>query len=213
VNLRKSVIKSEKNDFEDMGGAVEAMRNINRHFKTGTLPNTDFSLKDLEDYVYHLISIQEKDGSWTVSASPEQLAGDEKIEFITYPSFLALGTLVMAPDYLTEKLIEGREESLKKGFASLRLEGYGEDSLFQIIEMVLMLIEAGVPPWLKEREDDKDYQEFITSLISLREKVHSRLEKGDTTLSFGGDYRSIFELVTSGLSVLRRGIYKQEPEK
>lgn len=202
MNLRKKVIKSKKNDYEDMGGAVEAMRNVNRHFKTGTLPNDQFSLADLETYVNHLIMIQEPDGSWTVSAFPEELAGDEKVEFAIYPTYLALGTLVLAEEYLPETEFPGRDDALRKGFSILKMEGYGEDSLFQIIEMVLMLIEAAVPPWLKSRRDNEVYYQVTMKLISFRDKLQSRIDAGDTVLSFGGDYRSIFELVVSGLSVL-----------
>ncbi|MDC7220919.1 MAG: hypothetical protein PQJ59_13370 [Spirochaetales bacterium] len=202
MNLRKKVIKSKDNDYEKMGGAVEAMRNVVRHFRTGTLPNDEFSLEDLKAYTTHIIDIQEEDGTWTVSADAKQLAEDEKIEFLSYPTFIGLCTLVMADEYLPGGDFPGREEALRKGFAALKLEGYGEDSLFQMIEMIIILIEAAVPPWLKDRRSDEVYNNAALKLISFRDKLQSRLDAGDTILSFGGDYREIFELVTSGLSVL-----------
>ncbi|MBN2627864.1 MAG: hypothetical protein JXA95_14450 [Spirochaetales bacterium] len=202
MNLKKKVIKNKENDYEKMGGAVEAMRNVVRQFRLGNLPSPEFSLDDLEDYCRHLMDIQEDNGTWTVAARPEQLAEDELVEFVAYPTFIALGALVMIEEFLPDRECPGKEEVLSKGFSAIRLEGYGEDSLFQIIEMILIFIEAGVPPWLKSRRDEPGYNNTALKLISFRDKLQSRLDAGDTILPFGGDYRPIFELVVSGLSVL-----------
>ena len=202
MNLRNKIIKSKDNDYEEMAGAVESMRNINRHFNTGTLPNQDFSLTDLKKYIFHLIDIQEKDGSWTVASSIQILSGDETVEFVTYPSYLALGSLVLVAETLPEESFEGIENALVKGFQFIKLEGYGEDTIFQIIEMVLMLIESGIPPWLAKRKGEEIFYNTTMKLISFRDRLQSRLDAGDTVLSYGGDYKSIFELVVSGLAVL-----------
>jgi hypothetical protein len=202
MNLRKIIIKSKENDYEKMGGAVEAMRNVVRHFRLGDLPSSEFSMEELKEYIAHLIDIQEENGTWTVSANPEQLSEDEQVEFVSYPTFLGLGTLVMADEFLPKENFKGREESLRKGFFALKLEGYGEDSLFQMIEMILILIEAEVPVWLKNKRTDDILNNKAVKLISFRDKLQSRLDAGDTILPFGGDYREIFELVTSGLAVL-----------
>ena len=202
MNLRKKIIKSKDNDYEKMGGAVEAMRNVVRQFRLGNLPSGEFSLEEYKNYAAHLIDIQEEDGTWTVSERPETLAEDEKVEFISYPTFLGLGTLVMAGELFPEENFSGIDEALLKGFSAIKLEGFGEDSLFQIIEMVLILIEAGIPPWLKERRDEEIYNHTAIKLISFRDKLQSRVDGGDTILSFGGDYRRIFELVVAGLEVL-----------
>ncbi|MDC7224620.1 MAG: hypothetical protein PQJ60_12825 [Spirochaetales bacterium] len=202
MNLRKQVVKSRENDYEKMGGVVESMRNVVRHFRVADLPSEEFTLDDLKAYISHIIDIQEEDGTWTVSAHPEQLSEDEKVEFVSFPSFLGVSTLVMAEEYLPDEDFPGREDALEKGFAALKLEGYGEDSLFQMIEMILILIEAAVPPWLKSKRSRQVYNHTAVKLISFRDRLQSRLDAGDTILSFGGDYREIFELVTAGLSVL-----------
>lgn len=202
MNLRKKIVKSEKNDFEKMAGSVEAMRNVVRHFKVGTLPNDEFSLEDYREYCEHLIQIQEINGSWTVAGDPSFLSGDEVVEFITYPSYLALGALVMHDEILSGELLEGRDKALVNGFSQAKLEGYGEDSLFQTIEMVFMMIEAGIPPWLVNMRSEESFYPISIKLISLRDKLQSRLDGGDTILPFGGDYKEIFELVVAGLSVL-----------
>ena len=202
MNLRKTVNKSKENDYEKMGGAVESMRNVVRQFRLGNLPSEDFTLEDFQGYVSHLIHIQEEDGSWTVASYPEQLGDDERVEFISYPTFLGVGTLVMAEEFLPAADFPGFDDVLKKGFSAMKLEGYGEDSLFQIIEMVLILIEAGIPLWIKDKRSIDVYNHKALKLISFRDKLQSRLDAGDTILSFGGDYREIFELVVSGLSVI-----------
>jgi len=202
VNLRKKIIKNKENDYEEMAGAVEAMRNVVRQYRLGNLPSGEFSLNDLEEYCRHLIDIQEEDGSWTVSSRPDELAEDEKVEFLVYPTYIGLGTLVMADEYLPGRDFPGREEALARGFAALKLEGYGEDSLFQVIEMILMLIEAGVPPWLGNRRDRAEYKPAAAHLVAFRDRLQNRLDRGDTVLPYGGDYRPIFELLVAGLSVL-----------
>ena len=202
MNLRKTVNKSKENDYEKMGGAVESMRNVVRQFRLGNLPSEEFTLEDFQKYISHLIDIQEEDGSWTVASRPEQLADDEKVEFIAYPTFLAVGTLVMAEEFLPEADFAGFDGVLEKGFSAMKLEGYGEDSLFQIIEMVLILIEAGIPLWIADKRSIDVYNNKALKLISFRDKLQSRLDAGDTILSFGGDYREIFELVVSGLSLI-----------
>ena len=202
MNLRKTVIKSKENDYEKMSGAVESMRNVVRQFRLGNLPDEEFSLDDFRDYINHLIDIQNEDGTWTVASRPDQLAEDERVEFISFPTFLGVGALVMADEFLPGEEFPGLDEAREKGVSAIKLEGYGEDSLFQMIEMILILIEAGIPVWIGDKRSHEIYGRKVRELIFFRERLEARLDGGDTVLPFGGDYRAIFELVVSGLSVL-----------
>jgi len=80
---------------------------------------------------------------------------------------------------------------------SRNLEGFGYNSPFQKIESLHIFIEGSVIELLNS--DPRICPACYNCLIEAKEEILEALEKGNTTMEYGGDYREQYELVLKGL--------------
>ncbi|MBF9015492.1 MULTISPECIES: hypothetical protein [unclassified Oceanispirochaeta] len=206
----KKFLTNKDNDYESMTSRVGQMRIFLEHILAGRVPNEKYSQDSLLQYCRSLVEGQRDGmegldaGSWSVSPSPLEIAEDDKNDYHFFPTYIALATLVFCGEKDSRvKDIPGYDDALKKGFSfavSSELNGYGFNSLFQQMEAVLILGSGGCPRYLVSNPDSGPV--MISRLKELGNDFQQRLDKDDTILSFGGDYKRQFTLACKLLEPL-----------
>lgn len=209
LTVKKFLINKD-NDYEKMTSRVGQMRIFLDHILAERIPNKTFSQDSLLEYCRSLVEGQRGEmeglqaGSWSVSPAPGEVAEDDRVDYHFFPSYIALATLVhcgLKDSRVRE--IPGYEDALKNGFAfavSSDLNGYGFNSLFQQMEAVLILGSGSCPAYLRSHPDC--CPDLLRRLQELHDDFRTRLDSGDTVLSFGGDYRKQFALACKLLEPL-----------
>ncbi|MDC7235516.1 MAG: hypothetical protein PQJ58_19965 [Spirochaetales bacterium] len=206
----KKFLINEDNDYERMTSRVGQMRIFLDHILAGRVPNEKFGKDSVLQYCRSLVEGQREAaeglaaGSWSVSPAPGEVEEEDRIDYHFFPTYIALSTLVYcaAQDPRVSE-IPSYHEVLKKGFAfavSANLDGYGFNSLFQQLEAVLILGSGLCPAYLLEHPDSSPA--LLARLKELGAEYKERLEKNDTVLAFGGDYKKQFTIACTLLEPL-----------
>ena len=206
----KKFIINKDNDYEKMTSRVGQMKIFLEHILAGRVPNEEYSADSLLGFCRSLVEGQRggepglAEGSWSVCSSPLDIAEDDRMDYHFFPTFIALSLLVgCAGKDPRVRDIPGFDEALKKGFSfavSENLEGYGFNSFFQQMEAILILGSGACPSWLQSHPECCPPMAQRLGLLGVEYK--KRLDKGDTILSFGGDYKIQFQLATKFLAPL-----------
>jgi len=210
LTLKKYFV-NKTNEYEDMTSRVGALRIFLENILSGQVPNDEYGVEKLTRFCQSLIDGQRigvaglRDGSWSVSPDPSEISEEDLVDYHYFPTYIALSLLITCSEKYPEEIgsLPGLNEVLIRGFEfSLtgNLEGFGFNSLFQQVESVLILGSGGCIRWLA------DHPEVCPSLAARLKEIggeyKSRLEKGDTVLPFGGDYKPQFTLALKTLEPL-----------
>lgn len=199
--LKKFKINKD-NDYEDLLSTAGRMKIFLENVLSGQVPHDTYKPETLFHYCRSLVEGQRGEepglaaGSWSVSPVPEEIGEEDAMDIHYFPTMIALATLVFCGNkYAEVRDIPGYEDSLKRGFGfaiSGGLKGIGFNSFFQEMESVLILGSGGCPLWLKEHPEA--CPALAERLLELGREYALRLEKNDTVLEFGGDYKRQFVL-------------------
>ena len=210
LTLKKFFVNKD-NDYNDMAERVGARRIFMENVIAGRVPNEEYTLDKLVFYCQSLIDGQRRDvpglpdGSWSISPDPSEISEEDQVDYHYFPTFIALSTLIFSAKKFPREIgaLPGLDEALAGGFEFAltgNLEGYAFNSLFQQIESVLILGSGGCPSWLAEHPSV--CPALAERLREIGLDYQNRLEKGDTVLSFGGDYKPQFSLAVKFLKPL-----------
>ncbi|MDA3957390.1 hypothetical protein [Oceanispirochaeta sp.] len=213
LTIKKFLINKD-NDYEKMTSRVGQMKIFLEHILAGRVPNENYSSDSLLSFCHSLVQGQRpaepglEEGSWSVSATAADIEDEDRMDYHYFPTFLALSLLISCGSQDSRvKEIPGYEDALKKGFGfavSENLEGFGFNSFFQQMEAVLIMGSGGCPLWLKAHPDSCPV--LVDRLGQLGNEFKSRLDKEDTVLPFGGDYKPQFMLACKLLAPLMESI-------
>jgi len=150
-----------KADIEEMDRKVRELREVLEVLAGGGIPGPGYTVDDLERLCESLVRGQRNDiprlvpGSWCVAPSIEGMDSDARVEFVFFPTYLAVAILTRAlrehPE-LKER-IPGYEKALKEGlgFSARRgLMGHGYDANTEMREAVGILEMGQVGGYLEE---------------------------------------------------------------
>lgn len=143
-------------DTRQQYAKIETMEAILRAFSSGDLPNDDYTLVMLTNYVQSLVNGMSKNPSgviyrcWTVMPPDMPSDKDARVDFIFTPSHIAVATLSLFQQRYVElaATINGFSEALDDGYlfsAITRFKGAGYDSADQQIRTLELLSLANIP--------------------------------------------------------------------
>jgi hypothetical protein len=210
LTLKKFFVNKD-NDYEKMASRVGAHRIFLENILAGNVPNEEYPLDQLVLYCRSLIDGQRAgvpglpDGSWSVSPDPSGVSEEDCMDYHFFPTLIAISLLTLCAGKYPEEIgtLPGLEKALERGYAFIltgNLEGFGFNSLFQQVESILILGSGGCPAWLASHPDASPA--LVERLREIGQSYKNRLEKGDTLLSFGGDYKPQFALALKSLQPL-----------
>lgn len=194
MNLTGEFRKSD--DFEKMGALVSGMRNMVIQMSGKGKKPSPVTEEMWRGFIDSLIENVEEAHYWTVALEEPGLPGDESVEFTQFPTAVALAALALDQAMFPQVLSEAGTLIFQKAASRFSLEGYGEDSIFQICEILLIFIEGDLPAYLRK---SSQAPELLEQLDQWRDNFSSKIETGDTILPFGGDYKEIYQLILKGL--------------
>lgn len=150
-----------KVDIDEMDRKVRELREVLEELAGGGIPGPDYTVDDLERLCGSLVRGQRNDiprlvpGSWCVAPSIEGMDSDARVEFVFFPTYLAVAILTRAlrehPEF--KERIPGYEKALKEGlgFSAMRgLMGQGYDANTEMREAVGILEMGQVDRYLEE---------------------------------------------------------------
>jgi len=190
MNLVSTFKKSD--DFEKMGALVSGMRNMVIEKSKDNSPAVSQDM--WRKFINSLIDSVEDEFYWTVASEESGLPPDESIEFTRFPTAVALSALALDQLKFPGEMASIGIVVFKKGSDIFPLEGFGEDSYFQICEILLIFGEGSLYQWLKKSGQS---ERLLFQLDQWKEKLQEKLQSGDTRLSFGGDYKEIYKTILS----------------
>lgn len=192
MNLVKKFRKSD--DYEKMLALVSGMRNM--VIEVSTEENATLSKEDWQGFIASLFDSVEPEKSWTVSELPQKLDPDDRVEFCTFATAVALSAIAREHLMHPEDLKEEERSLFEEAAATFELKGFGEDNLFQVCEILLIFLEGGLPLVLTQYYRNNPLRK---SLLNWQQNLQKRMDEKNTLLPFGGDYSEIFALILSGL--------------
>lgn len=150
-----------KADIDEMDRKVRELREVLETLAGGGIPSPGYTVDDLERLCASLVREQRNDiprlvpGSWCVAPSIEDMDSDARVEFVFFPTYLAVAILTRAlrehPE-LKER-IPGYEKAIKEGleFSTMReLMGHGYDARAEMIDAVTILAMGQVDRYLED---------------------------------------------------------------
>lgn len=172
-------------------------------------PAADLNMQQWRDYLTSLVAGQRfdlsrsKPGSWCVATDDDDMPKDARVDFIWFPSYIAVATMIQAshkmPDVIAH--ITGFEESLRKGLifvANTRFSGHGYDEPIERCEAINLLFSAGVFDFIKEKPEF--CPPFLAMLKDVKQELLERIAEKKTVVwdrDFTQDYlQSIDQLAT-----------------
>jgi len=194
MNLTKKIRKSD--DFEKMGALVSGMRNMVIQTAAGKDAVTPIKEEAWRGFIDSLLNSVEEKYYWTVASDEGALPMDESIEFSRFPTAVALAALALDMQKYPQAGSEQRKEVFQKAADTFPLEGYGEDGVFQVCEILMIFIEGNLPVFLRESGLSP---ELLGKLDRWAEDITEKLDRGDTLLPYGGDYKEIYKQILKGL--------------
>lgn len=195
MNIAKKYIKRETYDYEKLCNSAGGMRNaIKIAGKQNWIPE-EYTEEDFNKYVESLWSGREDNGSWCPAPNSEKLPPDEVIEFCIFPTILALGAISLRWGMLSEDQKSLASNSMD--WLAERFKGYGEDSIFQLAEMIFMMSESNFIEFIRKENLGSKLQD---ELDKLSKEWNEKLDNGDTVLPYGGDYKDTYLKLTVLLS-------------
>lgn len=203
--LARAFTQAKDNDYESLVSAHGRLRAILDALSDGTLP-PDYDDEALAAYTASLISLQGKDGSFSVSREPGELSADERDDALRFVSWVAASLLCRLrsdmPD--TANSVEGLDEALARVLnwaeaADFAFPESGPAEAVQQVEAAFILASGRIPAFLKESPEIAP--KMADGIRTLEAGFRKRLESGDTSLPGGIDYRSLFEEALAGLTV------------
>jgi len=210
LTLKKFFVNKD-NDYSDMSERVGARRIFLDNVLAGKVPNDDYGVEKLIVYCQSLIDGQRKavpglnDGSWSISPDPSEVSEEDLMDYHYFPTFIAIAMLTACARKFPEEIgsLTGLDEAIVQGYKfaiGCNLEGYGFNSLFQQLESVLIMGSGGCISWLVNHPDA--CPGIVKRLREIAADYQSHLDKGDTVLSFGGDYKRQYTLAVTYLEPL-----------
>jgi len=211
LTLKKFFVNKD-NDYGEMTERVGARRIFLDNVLAGKVPNDEYGVEKLLAYCQSLIDGQRKgvsgleDGSWSVSPDPSEVSEEDLMDYHYFPTFIAIAMLTTCAEKFPEEIgsLPGLEEAILQGYQfalGCNLEGYGYNSLFQQLESILILGSGGCISWLAKHPEA--CPGMVKRLREIGADYQSLLDKGDTVLSFGGDYKLQYTLAVSYLEPLK----------
>lgn len=194
MNLTTKFRKSD--DFEKMGALVSGMRNMVIQTAADKEASSPIKESVWREFIDSLLDSIEEKGYWTVALDEPGLPGDESVEFTRFPSAVALSALALDMHKYPQAGNEKRKEVFQKAASCFPLKGYGEDGVFQVCEILLIFIEGNLPSFLRESGLSP---ELLSQLDQWSSEISGKLERGDTILPYGGDYKDIYQQILKGL--------------
>lgn len=184
----------KSDDFEKMGALVAGMRNMVIQKAQGN--ETLVPQKKWTAFIDSLIHSIEEKSYWTVAQKEATLPPDELVEFTSMASAVALAALSL--DLQSDSPHPGADQCFTRGAMAFSITGHGEDSMFQVCELLLVLLEGNVPAYVQSLKDCplKDH------LVFWKNHITGRLNTGKTEMPYGGDYREVFQQIELGLDVV-----------
>ncbi|MBB6482079.1 hypothetical protein [Spirochaeta isovalerica] len=201
--LMKKFFKSKDDDYENMSVVTGSMRLVLKGLSKGMIPHENYTEDQILDFCRSLIENQAPDGSWPVYKDKyaESISEEDKIDFLYFPTQIACAVLsYVKQNFSSSSKLGNLDEALSAGLrfsVSRNLEGYGFNSPFQKIESLHIFIEGSVIELLNS--DPRICPSCYNRLIEIKEDLIETLEKGETAMEYGGDYREQYELVLKGL--------------
>jgi len=163
-----------KVDTDDMDRKVRELREVLEALAGGVIPGPGYTVDDLERLCASLVRGQRDDiprlvpGSWCVAPSIEGMDSDARVEFVSFPTYLAVAILTRAlrehPEF--KESIPGYETALKEGLgfsAMMGLMGHGYDARTEMREAVGILETGQVGRYL---EDDPEACPGLAKLLA-----------------------------------------------
>jgi len=153
-----------KVDIDEMDRKVRELREVLEELAGGGIPGPGYTVADLERLCGSLVRGQRNDiprltpGSWCVAPNIEGMDSDARVEFVFFPTYLAVAIITRAlrgcPGL--EESIPGYEKALRGGlaFSALRgLMGHGCDARAEMMDAVTILEMGQVDRYLDEKPD------------------------------------------------------------
>lgn len=208
----KSFKPSTSKDHAEVIATAEAMLSILQALANSEIPNSSYSMDDLESYFSSLVVGQNKApqspafGSWRITTGDDRLPSDFRVDFIYRPTYIATATLsiglfehplttILMPGYL-EALINGLQFCAGRG-----LKGHGYDAAKGAADAVKILSLGKVPLLLNQ---NPDYCPTLKrALETTTNYMKNRLSSGEFRSCWGedqsGDFISALESFEAAL--------------
>ena len=203
--LARTFTQAKDNDYEALVSAHGRLRAILDACSSGTLP-PGYDAPALAAYASSLISCQGDDGSFSVSQNPAELSGDVRDDALRFVSWVAAALLcrLRSEEPEAARVVNGLDDSISRVLnwteaADFSFPESGPAEAVQQIEAVLILSARGIPGLLQNSPTLAPA--LARSLETLAAGFRERLERGDTSLPGGIDYRPLFEQALGGLTV------------
>lgn len=199
--LMKKFYKSKDDDYENMSKITGSMRLVLKALDKGLIPHAQYTEEQLIAFSKSLISQQEDDGSWRVNKTDVIISEEDEMDFVFFPSQIAASILSFVKQNHSISELSGIEEAISRGLkfaVSRKLEGYGYNNPFQTLESIIIFIEGSVIELLNQ--DPRICPSCYNRLIELKEEIQDLVDKGDTKMEYGGDYKEQYESVLKGLN-------------
>lgn len=199
--LLKEFKKSVDDDYENMSVITGSLRLILKALKNSLIPHESYTELELISMCKSLINNQEADGSWHVHRPEDSISEEDVVDFVFFPTQIACSILSHVKLNCNCSDLAGLDEVLTQGLkfaVSNKLEGYGYNSTFQKLESLIIFIEGSVPQLLNN--DPRICPSLYNRMIELKEEIQNQVDKGDTMMEYGGDYKEQYEFVLQGLS-------------
>ncbi len=193
---------------------VQEMERLKRMMKSNldalsSSPAADLNMLQWRDYLTSLVAGQRfdlsrsKPGSWCVAVDDNDMPKDARVDFIWFPSYVAVATMIQASQKMPDVIarITGFEDSLRHGLefvANTRLSGHGYGEPIERCEAIHLLFSAGVFDFIKREPHFSPA--FLAMLKQVKQELQERIDKKQTvvwTRDFSEDYlRAIDQLAT-----------------
>ena len=209
--LPRKFTLSEDNDYEHIAAASGRLRALLEAFTAGELPR-EYGMKQLAGYARSLLEVQRDDGSFSSYIEPERLDADVRRDALSFVTWAALAFLCRFEDAWKKAgeraggdfgvSSENWAAGISAAFRCLSAGDFnfpesGAAEPVQQVEAVLILSSGGIPGRLKANPEIAP--EMKTGLNNLKEDFQSRLDTGNTSLTGGIEYESLFRMALEAM--------------
>jgi hypothetical protein len=201
--LMKKFYRSKDNDYENMSVVTGSMRLVLKGLHKTMIPHQSYTEGQVLDFCRSLIEKQKEDGSWPVYKEEyaSSILEEDQIDFLYFPTQIACAVLsYVKQNFAGSSRVSGLDQAISRGLkfsVSRNLEGYGYNSPFQKLESLIIFMEGSVIQLLNS--DPRICPSCYERLIEVKEEIQDILDKGDTKMEYGGEYREQYEYVLAGL--------------